>query len=118
MNDSGKTEESFIGSSDRQSQSNDAKAGLDFETAKQYVARLARKAKTIVAKVRERPLHETVRDTTNNVTAKFERAGSYLEEGKYQRLMYDLVTLVRKHPVRSLLVIGSLGVFLARRTKG
>jgi hypothetical protein len=43
---------------------------------------------------------------------------SYLEEGKYQRLMYDLVTLVRKHPVRSLLVIGSLGVFLARRTKG
>jgi hypothetical protein len=67
--------------------------------------------------MRDDSLHEAVRTTTNKVADKLERAGSYLEEGKVENMVNDVVSVIRKYPVQSVLLGVAAGFFAARRGK-
>jgi len=95
-----------------------AKVISDEGSAKNYIARVARKVKEIAGTAREKSLPEALRKTTNKVADGLESAGSYIEERKFRDLPSDLITLIRKHPVQLLLLCGGLGLYLARRHKG
>jgi hypothetical protein len=88
------------------------------DSAKNYIARLARKVKEIAGTAKEKSLPEALRKTTDKVAEGLESAGSYIEERKFRDLPRDLITLIRKHPVQALLLCGGLGLYLARRHKG
>jgi hypothetical protein len=88
------------------------------DSAKNYIARLARKVKEIAETAREKSLPEALRKTTNKVADGLESADSYIEERKFRDLPNDLMTLIRKHPVQTLLLCGGLGIYFARRRKG
>jgi hypothetical protein len=88
------------------------------DSAKNYIARLARKVKEIAGTAREKSLPEALRKTTNKVADGLESADSYIEERKFRDLPNDLMTLIRKHPVQTLLLCGGLGIYFARRRKG
>ena len=83
--------------------------------ATEFMSQLGRRVKDVAGKMREGSLHETVRTTTNRVADKLESAGSYLEEGKVENMVNDVVGIIRKYPVQSVLLGVAAGFFAARR---
>ncbi len=85
--------------------------------ASELIAQLGHKVRGMAGKMRENSLHEAVRTTTNRVADKLESAGSYLEEGKVENMVDDVVSVIRKYPVQSVLLGIAAGFFAARRGK-
>ena len=85
--------------------------------ASELIAQLGRKVRDVAGKMRENSLHEAVRTTTNKVADKLESAGSYLEEGKVGNMVNDVVSVIKKYPVQSVLLGVAAGFFAARRGK-
>lgn len=108
--------ETFSGRGDERSY-NETRTASNADTENNYLGRLARKVKNIAGTVKEKSLHETVRQTTNKVADKLENAGKYIEERKFQELPSDLMTFVKKHPMQWLLLCAGLGYYLVRRRK-
>lgn len=98
--------------------SEDEKGGWNADrVASELIAQLGRKVRDVAGKMRENSLHETVRTTTNRVADKLESAGSYLEESKVENMVDDVVSVIRKYPVQSVLLGVAAGFFAARRGK-
>lgn len=111
------SQETFSARGDERSDNEVERTAANGDTEHNYLARFARKVKNMAGTVREKSLHETVRQTTNKVADKLENAGKYIEERKFQELPSDVMTFVRKHPMQWLLLCAGLGYYLVRRRK-
>jgi hypothetical protein len=110
-------QETFSARGDERSDNEVERTVSNGDRKNNYLARFARKVKNIAGTVREKSLHETVRQTTNKVADKLENAGKYIEERKFQELPTDVVTFVQKHPLQWLLLFAGLGYYLIRRRR-
>jgi hypothetical protein len=104
-------------SGDADFRSEGTRVASNTDTAREYMARFGRRVKDVAARVREKSLHEAVRNTTNKVADKLETAGNYFQERKFKDVVGDLVKLVRKYPMQLLLAGAGLGLFLSRKGK-
>jgi len=66
--------ETFTERGDDRSSDEVARTAANGDTENNYLARFARKVKDMAGTVREKSLHETVRQTTNKVADKLENA--------------------------------------------
>jgi ElaB/YqjD/DUF883 family membrane-anchored ribosome-binding protein len=73
--------------------------------------------KSLAGTVRERAPEGKVGELASNAAVALERSGEYLERAHPDTVRTDLETLIRKHPIESLLVGLGIGFVLARATR-
>jgi ElaB/YqjD/DUF883 family membrane-anchored ribosome-binding protein len=69
---------------------------------------------TLAQTVREGTPDAKVRDLVDSTAGALERSGTYLENANLETVRTDLETMIRQHPVESLLVGVGVGFLLAR----
>jgi ElaB/YqjD/DUF883 family membrane-anchored ribosome-binding protein len=69
---------------------------------------------TLAQTVREGAPDAKVRDLADSTAGALERSGTYLENANLETVRSDLETMIRDHPVESLLVGVGVGFLLAR----
>ena len=79
---------------------------------------IGEKMKSLASVIREKaPREGKIGTTATKVAGGLESASSYLQEKKFDHLGEDFRGLVRRYPVRSLLIGLGLGFLLAGRKK-
>jgi hypothetical protein len=68
-------------------------------------------------RIRQRPVYEGARNTTNKVADSLEYAGSYLEEKNLDGMFDDLAGVIRRYPLQSLLAGIAIGFLLSRKRR-
>jgi hypothetical protein len=113
------TKESSVGNGHAQALGREQeKAGAEAESvAAELIMQLGRRAKDLAGRMREESLHQAFRNTTNTIADTMESAGGYLEERKFENVVDDAVSAIRKYPVQAVLLGVTMGFFLARRGK-
>lgn len=85
------------------------------EKADMATSRVGRKIESVSRAMRERaPEDSRMHGAASAVADRLERAGSYLQESDVGTMTGDLSAMVRRHPVRSVLVGVSLGYLMGR----
>ncbi len=91
------------------------KSGLSVSSkADQLTGKIGQQIRTMAEILRERSPHETIRKTTYKVADKLESAGSYLEGDNLKILVSDAGSLVRRYPIKLILIGVGVGFLLAR----
>jgi hypothetical protein len=107
--------ENSTGNGEKQTSEEPKKGWNADRVATEIITLLGHKVRDVAGKIREDSLHEAVRSTTNKVADRLESAGSYLEERKVENMVDDVVSVIRKYPVQSVLLGVAAGFFLSRR---
>jgi hypothetical protein len=83
--------------------------------AREMTTTVGHKVRELAGRIRERAPHEGVRNTTDKVAEKLERAGCYLEETSFEGMADDLAGVIRRYPLQSVLIGIGIGFLLSRR---
>jgi hypothetical protein len=79
---------------------------------------IGEKVKSLASAIREKaPREGKIGTAATKVASGLESASDYLQERKFEHLGEDIRGLVRRYPLKSLLVGLGLGLLLARRKK-
>lgn len=55
-----------------------------------------------------------VQDAAGALSSRFERAGHYLQEHDFEELTNDMTEVIRRHPMKSLLIGAGIGYLIGR----
>jgi hypothetical protein len=91
------------------------KARDKIDSARQPIAdKMHGAADTIREQAGRMPGGDTVSGAARSAAEKLESSATYLESHDAQRMIQDLLSVVKKHPTQSLLLAGVVGFLVAR----